>query len=267
MATFNSQDGRHPGLKLVLITLILCTLSNHASADSQTNIFAARLEAEFRAAQTRYLSDTNNATNAWQFARASFNLSDSATNEAQRADIAKLGIAACKALVEREPKSAPGHYYLAMNLGELAEAEAPSFAAYRLVKEIEREFKTAVELDEHIDFAGPVRNLGLLYRDAPGWPISIGSKHKARELLERSVELAPGDPENHLNLAESLLRWKERDAALKELRALDTIWADAQKQFTGPAWEESWHDWSVRRETLRAKLDDSSESTKPARKK
>ena len=79
-----------------------------------------------------------------------------------------------------------------MNFGELAEAEAPSIAAYKLVNEIEREFKAAADLDEHFDYAGPARCLGLLYRDAPGWPISIGSKHKAREWLERAAAARAG---------------------------------------------------------------------------
>ncbi len=82
-------------------------------------------------------------------------------------------------------------------------AGAPSLAAYRLVQEIEREFKKAAELDETYDHAGPARCLGLLYRDAPGWPLSIGSKRKAREWLERAAALAPDFPENQLNLAES----------------------------------------------------------------
>ena len=120
-----------------------------------------------------------------------------------------------------------------MNLGQLADAEAPSIAAYKLVKEIEREFKAAADLDEHFDYAGPARCLGLLYRDAPGWPISIGSQRKAREWLEPAVKLAPDYPENHLNLAETCLRWKERDAAERELKALDALWPKAQTNFSG----------------------------------
>ena len=123
--------------------------------------------------------------------------------------MAQAGIAACRHLLARDPKSAAGHYYLAMDFGQLAEAEAPSIAAYKLVQEIEREFKAAAELDERFDYAGPPRCLGLLYRDAPGWPVSIGSKRKAREWLEHAAALAPEYPENQLNLAESQLRWHQ----------------------------------------------------------
>jgi hypothetical protein len=92
----------------------------------------------------------------------------------------------------QEPKSAPAHYYLAATLGELAQAEAPSIAAYLRVYEVEREFKTAAELDVRLDHAGPARTLGELYFQAPGWPLSIGSKDLAREWLERAAALAPG---------------------------------------------------------------------------
>ena len=234
---------------------VLFLLANTALGQSTTNsVFAARAEKAFAQARLRFQSDTN-ADAAVQLGRTSFDFADFATNDTERADIAKIGIAACQGLLARDPKSAPGHYYLAMNFGQLAEAEEPSIAAYKLVKEIEREFKAAAEADEQFDFAGPARNLGLLYRDAPGWPISIGSKRKAREWLERAGRLAPDYPENRLNLAESLLRWKEYPEAAKELNALDALWSKAGTNFTGEAWEQSWTDWSTRREAVRQKLD------------
>src|SRR5882762_8687327 len=121
-------------------------------------IFAARAEKEFHRTQTLFQSDKKNSTNAWQFARACFDFADFSTNETRRADIAKLGIAACQQFIAREPKSAPAHYYLAMDYGQLAEAEAPSIAAYKLIKEIEQEFKITATLDERFDLGGPARN-------------------------------------------------------------------------------------------------------------
>ena len=191
---------------------------------------------------------------AWQLARASFDWADFATNETQRAELAQTGIAACRQALAREPKSAPAHYYLAMNLGQLAEAEAPSIAAYKLVKEIEREFKTAAELDEKFDYAGPPRCLGLLYRDAPGWPVSIGSKHKAREFLERAAALAPDFPENQLNLAESQVRWHQPAEAARALKKLEALWPAAQTNLAGESWAQSWDDWTARRAAVRAEF-------------
>jgi len=231
--------------------------------EAPDRIFAARAETEFHRAQIRFQSDTNDAVAAWQFARAGFDLADFATNSAGRAMIANEGIAACRTLLARETNSAPGHYYLAMNFGQLADAEAPSVAAYKLVKEIEREFKIAAQLDPQFDYAGPERNLGLLYRDAPGWPVSIGSRRKARAFLEQAVKLAPDYPENHLNLAESCLSWRDRDAAKVELKAFDALGPAARTNFTGAAWERSWSEWSARRAAAGKKLEEISAPVKP----
>jgi len=234
-----------------------------ASAQSTANpVFAARAEKAFRQAQIDFASGTN-GTAAWQYARACFDFADFATNETERADVARLGIAACRKLLACETNSAPGHYYLAMNYGQLARAEAPSMAAYHLVKQMEYEFKTAADLDKNFDYAGPERSLGLLYRDAPVWPFSIGSRRKAREYLDQAAKLAPDYPENHLNLAETFLQWHETDNAKIELTALDALWPGARSNLTGEAWERSWDDWSARRAAARNKLDEISAPAKP----
>lgn len=231
-----------------LLCLLLCLGGLTAFGAEDTNsVFRQRAEAEFHRTQQLFKADAGNASNAWVFARACFDLCDLGQPNARKAEIAKLGIAACRQLIARQPKSAPGHYYLAMNCGELADAEAPSVAAYRLVHEIEREFKLADGLDGKLDFAGPARCLGLLYRDAPGWPFSIGNKWKAQEALERADRLAPGFPENQLNLAESYLQWRDQAGAEAILKKIDATWSAAQTNLTGIAWEESWRDWPIRR--------------------
>lgn len=222
-----------------------------AVAQPTTNIvFAARAQAAFVQAQKAFAANPAAATNAWQLGRASYDLAEFATNNEQRAAAAQAGITACKELVARDPKSAPGHYYLAMDYGELAEAEAPSMAAYHLIRDIEHEFKTAAELDERLDFAGPLRCLGLLYRDAPSWPISIGSKRKAREYLDRAAALAPNFPENQMNLVESHVLWRQGDEAEKAWQKLAAIWPAAKTNWSGVAWETTWDDWRHRRDVV-----------------
>jgi len=234
-------------VKLALGTLI-CAVAMAAFGDSDTNaVFRQRAEVEFHRTQELLKADANNPSNAWVFARACYDLAQFPENRPRQADVAKLAIAACEQLVKRDPKSAAGHYYLGMNYGELADALVPSIAAYKLIRDIEREFKTARALDEKLDFAGPARCLGLLYRDAPGWPISIGSKHKAREFLERADTVAPGFPENQLNLAESYLLWREREEAEKTLKKLEITWPSAQTNLTGESREFDWRNWTSRR--------------------
>lgn len=240
---------------LVAALFLLRSLVGVSAEMAGTNqIFYLRAEAAFKHAEKGFSTATNSPAAALELACASFDLADLATNDTQRAEISRRGIAVCRDWIARESKAAAAHYYLAMNLGKLAEAEAPSLAAYKLVHEVELEFKTAAELDVRFDHAGPARNLGELYFQAPGWPLSIGSKRKAHEWLERAAKLAPEYPENLLNLAEAHLHWRQKDEAAKNLRLLATNWPVARTNFTGVVHERDWLDWSARRAVVTAEF-------------
>src|SRR6266581_6503427 len=218
----------------------------------------------FDDALMRYEKETANNEAVWQFARACFDLADLATNNAQRIEIAEKGIAACKQLLSRDPNSAPGHYYLGMNLGQVAQTKG--LGALKLVTEMEREFSAARDLDSSFDYAGPDRNLGLLYRDAPTM-VSIGSRTRAKKHLQRAVELAPNYPENRLNLIEAYLKWNERNAAHNELKALEERLPGARATFAGKAWEASWADWEERLRKIRKKVKEPSKAIPSPRQK
>ena len=243
-----------PAILLAVALSLLSPVGTLADTADTNQVFYLRAEAAFRHAEKDFSSATNFPAAALELARASFDLADLATNDTQRAEISRRGIAVCRDWIAREPKAAAAHYYQAMNLGKLAEAEAPSLAAYKLVHEVEREFKAAAELDVRFDHAGPARTLGLLYYQAPGWPLSIGSKRKALEWLERAAQLAPEYPENLLNLAEAHLQWRQKDEAAKTLRLLATNWPAALTNFSGVAHERDWRDWSARRAAMMAEF-------------
>src|SRR5262245_47062691 len=208
---------------------------------------------KFEDAQVRYKKVPRDGEAAWQFARATFDLAEFATNTTERSLLAEQGIEACKKLLSREPSSAQGHYYLGMNLAQLALTRG--IGALKLVTEMEREFGIARELDETLDFAGPDRNLGLLYRDAPA-VISIGSRSRAKKHLERAVELAPDYPDNRLNLIESFLKWSDRLGVKRETKALNDLWPRARVSLAGENWASSWADWEARREKIRKKAEE-----------
>lgn len=228
-------------------------MASDASAPAD---FAARTRKEFNEAKNRFQTETNNAEAAWQFGRACFDLAESATNKAERARLAQNGIAACRQSISRNPASAPAHYYLGMNLGQLADTKR-NLAALRMVKEIEREFQAACNLDERFDYAGPDRNLGLLYMQAPVIG-SIGSRSKAHQHLRRAVELAPEYPENRLDLIEACWKWGELNVARHEIKTLEELWPGARQKFTGETWAASWRDWEKRSKAAKRKLEQAS---------
>ena len=246
------RGSRKVWLRLFLVTTLAGFGFNVSAwggeSDAKLASFAAHARDIFAAAQKRHLAEPTNAVAAWEFARACFDRAEYATNDAERVSVADQGIAACRRLVARQTGSAPAHYYLGMNLGQLARTK--TLGALRIVDEMEREFKAARQLDEHLDFAGPDRNLGLLYYEAPAFA-SVGSRSKARQHLQRAVELAPDFPENRLNLLEACLKWADHNGAIRELRELEKLWPQAHTNFTGEAWTASWSDWETRAKRAR----------------
>ncbi|EEF59636.1 hypothetical protein [Pedosphaera parvula] len=232
--------------------------------EETTADFARRAQTIYEDAKAHYHSSPNDLEAAWQFGRASYDWADYAKSKRQRAEIAQEGIAATQKVVDHQPDLAQGHYYLAMNLGQLAQTK--ELGALRLVSRMEGEFKTALSLNPDLDYAGPDRNLGLLYHEAPGWPASVGSKSKAKLHLTAAAKRAPQYPENLLNLIEAYLSWGDRSGALRELKVLDQNWDDARKQFTGEQWNSSWVDWKKRREVDARKANDLPRNTSPHEK-
>jgi tetratricopeptide (TPR) repeat protein len=224
-------------LRVCLGLLALAWCRAQADPVAETTAYAQGI---FREAQARYRLEPANGQAAWEFGRACFELAECATNQAQRAEIARQGIAACRQATACASNSAPAHYYLGENLGQMARAKV--LEALRLVSLMRREFDLASSLDDHLDNAGPDRNLGQLYRDAPS-VISVGNRAQAEQHLRRAVTLAPDFPDNHLELIEGYLKWGERDKARRELNALEASWPAARAKLTGPAWAQSWADW------------------------
>ena len=211
---------------------------------------AARAEKVYQETHLSYAAHSTNVDAAWHFARAAFDWAEFAKSDKERAEIAEQGIAAARFAMQANPKLAAGPYYLGMNLGQLARTK--SIGALKIVVEMEREFLAAKSLDEKFDYAGPDRNLGLLYLEAPTF--SVGNRLKAREHLRKAVELAPTYPENRLNLIDAYLRAEDMVSVERELKPLKEIWNKAQLEFSGEQWKAAWIDWEARRKKAEERL-------------
>lgn len=245
-ATFNSLGFCHHSKPYLLVCFVI--FLNFFDAFGETNssqqVFATHAETAFRTAQKQFRSQPRNNELGLQFARTAFDFAEFAKNDEKREQIANEGIYVCRQIIERDYTNAAAHYYLAMNLAQVARTKL--LGALKIVNEMEREFGLAGSFDEKFDYAGPDRNLGLLYRDAPGWPASIGSRTKAKQHLEHAVDLAPNYPENHLNLLDAHLKWGNKKNIQRELKTTEELWPKAKKEFTGEDWESSWADWDAR---------------------
>jgi tetratricopeptide (TPR) repeat protein len=252
-----------------LTLLVACCASpgaetNKAAALLTPTDFAAYAKRKFWDANIRFHRRNHDPQEAWRFGRACFDLADFATNNTERAEIAEEGIAACRILIESEPGSAPAHYYLGMNLGQLAQTKG--LAALKLVDDMEHEFLIVRGLDENFDYAGADRNLGLLYSDAPSFG-SIGSRTKARQHLQKATQVAPDYPENRLNLIEAYLKWNDRNGARRELKSLEEILPKARTNLVGDDWASSWFAWDKRFQKVKKRIEEPSKALESPREK
>lgn len=242
----------HTFLTPLLAALAAALLQPAAAPADFTPSERARFESSFLQAHTNHLAATNQYQPAWLFALAAFDWADAQSNDRDRAGIAQLGIDACHAALALQTNGAEAHYFLALNLGQLAQTK--TLGALRIVPRIEQAFLAALASDQTIDNAGPDRGLGLLYFEAPGWPTSVGNRTKARKHLLHAVELAPLYPGNRLALAEALLEWRERSAARDQLDAIDRDWTTNRTRLAGPKWDADWRVWLSRRNSLAGRL-------------
>jgi hypothetical protein len=241
-----SKGARPQGLFVLLLgSLLVLTHSAHAAelpAVPSPTFDQAKIW--YAAAKTNYLHDTGNTTSAWKFAEACFEWAEFASNSTQRASLAHEGINAAKFATEMARNEAAGHFFLAMNKGQLARTK--SLGALPLVKEMEDSLQRAIKLNARFDHAAADRSLGMLYMDAPGWPTSIGSKSKSRKHLERAVELVPDYPTNYLTLMEAYLRWEDADALQTAMAKYRRLIPAARGKYSGAKWQQSWKDWDLR---------------------
>jgi tetratricopeptide (TPR) repeat protein len=252
LATVNSEIGA-PFLVRVMAILAFCCPGVCGAAEPVDKLLAWKnhVQEEYRFARARLDRDWSHH-NALDFVRAAFDRGEIATDSEERAAVARKGLRVSRQLLDEAPNMAAAHYYYGMNLAQLAQTRR--MGALKLLGEMEETFKTARDLDEQFDYAGPDRNLGLLYLQAPGWPLSIGNRSKARKHLERAVELAPHFPENRLNLLEAHLKWGNSSHAKREASALEKLWPEARKSFAGTSWIGAWVEWEERWETNLEKM-------------
>jgi len=230
--------GSPPGVLGLVLMALAAGLATLSAASPEG--FVTYAQNVFDKALVRWQKEAGDPTAAWELGRACFDLAEFSTNRTQKAEIAEQGLTACRRGLLRASNSPALHYYLAMNLAQMARTK--SLGALKLVGQMEKEYQAASKLDELIDFAGPHRYLGMLYRDAPAL-VSIGDRAQARKHLERAVALAPNYPDNHLALVESYLKWGERGNARRQLDALAASLPAVRAALAGPAWASHWAEW------------------------
>jgi thioredoxin-like negative regulator of GroEL len=194
---------------------------NLASAREAAAIWNARL--------TRNPQDVEAA---WKLARVLYWLGGHAP-AAERKTLFEDGIRAARAAVAAAPDRAEGHFWIAANMGALAE----SFGLRQGLKyrgDIRDELLIVLKLDPAFQQGSADRALGRWYFKVPA--LFGGSKKKSEAHLRRSLTFNPNNTASLFWLAETLIAMDRHEEANRELQKvldapLDPAWAPEDREF------------------------------------
>lgn len=157
----------------------------------------------------------NNA-DAWALLSRSYYYSGNlSTSKSKVLDDYKRGLEAAKRSVEINPDHVKGNFWYGVNLGRVSTTKW-GFGQLKNVKEIVFRMRKVIELDQNFGDGAPYLVLGRVYLEAPGRPLSIGSREKALQNLKKALELKPSNYETHFYLMELYELQGKRDLASLE---------------------------------------------------
>jgi len=185
-----------------------------------------RAEAAAALWQAQLTTNPGNVDAAWKLARAEYWIGTHGPETGRRAALER-GLAAARQLTTTAPGRPEGHFWMAANMGALAE----SFGlrqGLRYRGDIKRELEAVLAIDPAFQQGSPDRALGRWYHKVPG--LFGGSRAKAEEHLRKSLTYNSNSTVSRFFLAE-LLFDMDRDAeAIEELKKVVAATPD-------PEWE------------------------------
>jgi tetratricopeptide (TPR) repeat protein len=203
----------------------------YRSREQLSNALAAAEQWERRLAD-----DANDFESAWKLARACYWLG-SHVPESDRRKRFEQGIEAARRAATLHPDRAEGHFWMAANMGAMAEGFGLR-AGLRYRGPIKETLEKSLAIDPAYLDGGADRALGRWYARVPR--LFGGSDTKAVEHLQRSLTYAPNSIASRFFLAETFLDMNRRDDARRELRAVLAApfhpdWTPEEREFKAKA--------------------------------
>jgi tetratricopeptide (TPR) repeat protein len=193
-----------------------------ASAQKATDLWTARLSA-----------NPGDFTSAYRLAQARYWLGTNGLPARQRKGALEAGIAAARATIAIDANRPEGHFWLAANMGALAE----SFGLRQGIKyrgQIRAALEQALKLDPAFLQGSADRALGRWYFKVPG--LFGGSNQKSEAHLRKSLTYNPDSVISHLFLGDTLADMGRRDEARQQYQAaidapFDPNWTPEDRRF------------------------------------
>ncbi len=193
-----------------------------ASAEAAERIWAARTT-----------QNPKDFESAWKLARARYWLGGHAAPDARRA-LFEAGISAGRSAVGIEPNRPEGHFWMAANMGALAESFGLR-AGLKYRGDIRKELETVLRIDPAFEQGSADRALGRWYFKVPG--VFGGSNRESETHLRKSLTYNPNSTASLYFLAETLVAMKRKAEARTALQRLlsvpddDPEWGPENREF------------------------------------
>jgi tetratricopeptide (TPR) repeat protein len=195
---------------------------NLASAKKAADIWSERLKLNPR-----------DFDSAYKLAQARYWLGTNGLPEPERKMALEAGIAAARAAIALNANRPEGHFWLAANMGALAE----SFGLRQGIKyrgQIKDALLATLKIDPAFLDGSADRALGRWYFKVPG--LFGGSNKQSEVHLRKSLTYNPNSIISHIFLAETLEDMGRKDEARKEAQAalaapFDPNWTPEDKRF------------------------------------
>jgi tetratricopeptide (TPR) repeat protein len=223
------------------VTVRGATWQGQATSDEADQLYRDRseLSSAERAAslwEERVRQDPAAFEAAWKLARACYWLGGHVPVEQQRSRY-EQGIQAGRQAISVEPKRPEGHFWMAANMGALAESFGLR-AGLKYRGPIKDALEAVLEIDPMFQQGSADRALGRWYQKVPR--LFGGNLSRSVEHLERSLTYNPNSTASHFFLAETFYEMKKLDMARAELQKvldapLDPEWAPEDRDFKDKA--------------------------------
>ena len=198
-----------------------------AEIDSQHEKSQLQTEYQEIASQIEKVLASNPNQYPWQWrqARTQYSLAKKAGES--KSDYYDLCILHSSRAIDLQPDSAVSYFYRGLCRGKQGEMKGV-WASLGMIEPFKEDMTKAIELGPKVNHAGPHRALGKLYLELPFF--LGGDSDKAVFHLKEAVRLAPDYAENHLGLAQILVKKNNSTQARESLHKLIQLTDNTQDE-------------------------------------
>ena len=187
--------------------------------------------------QQRLVRDARDFEAAWRLGRAGYWLGEHLPTESARLAAFETGMDAARKAIATQPARPEGYFWLAANMGGLAEVKGVR-AGLKYRSPIRRNIEKVLALDPAFQRGSGDRALGRWYFKVPG--LFGGSNKKSEEHLRRSLTYHPQSIASRFFLAETYQDMGRKTDAIRMLHeiaalAVDPEWAPEDEEFKDKA--------------------------------